>query len=153
MARKLGSTVSNRAVNNEMVKLARDCQSAVNGAILDALKNNWLVIAIIDDYTTVHSKHRPTNTKASTSIPMCTIVCRIFPSIQAVPNQSVEILHCSLGIDIESLINELTNIPSMHAFGKSFAENMPDWIRDIFFDPELVRHRLDTHSYHHSSDV
>ena len=107
----------------------------------------------IDDYTTVHSKHRPTGTKASSSIPMCTIVCRIFPSIQAVPNQSVEKLHCPLGIDNESLINELTNIPSMHAFGKSFTENMPDWIRDVFFDPELVRHRLDAHSYHHSSDV
>ena len=47
MARRLGSTVSNRAVSNEMVKLARDCQNNVNEAILNALENNWLVTAII----------------------------------------------------------------------------------------------------------
>ena len=162
MARRLGYTVSNRAVNNELIKLATDSQNTVNQAILNAVNNSWLVVAMIDDYTTIHSNHRPTSTKTSTFAPMCTIVCRIFPSIPAVPNQSVEKLHCPSGIDIESLdgnltfsslVKELTSILTMHTFSKSFSENMPDWIRDVFFDPEIVRHRLDVHPYQHSQNV
>ena len=93
MARTLGSNVRNRAVSNEMVTLVRDCPSTGNEVILNALQNNCLVIAIIDHYMTIHSKHRPMGTKVSSSIPMCSIVCRIFLSIQAALNQSVEMPH------------------------------------------------------------
>ena len=116
-------------------------------------KNRCLVVAMIDDYTTIHSAHRPSDSKASFASVMCTIVCRIFRNIPAIPNDTLDRLHCSSGIDIPTLTEEITRLSSMHFFGRTYSENMPDRIRESFFDPEFVRHRLDAHSYHHSENV
>ena len=95
--RRLGS----RTVSNEVVKLAHLNRESVDRAIIEAMENEWLIVAIIDDYTTIHSTLRPTDGKASSACSMCTIVCRIFPGIPAIPNQSIEALHCPSGIDLQ----------------------------------------------------
>ena len=84
---------------------------------------------------------------------MCTVVCRVFPDAKAVPLTTIEEVHCPSGIDIPLLKKSLTSPSMMEAFGNVFVNSMPQWIREHFFDPEHVRHRLDLHSYHHSQNV
>ena len=78
VTKRFGCTVSNRAVSNELTKLASGCKDTVDQAILNALNNKWLVVAMIDYYTSVQSKQRPTNPKASSSTAMCTIAFAAF---------------------------------------------------------------------------
>ncbi len=85
--RTLGTTVSSRTVKNEVMKLANQNRRVVDSAIMNAM---------IDDYTTIDSYHRPTDNKASTFHAMCTIVCRIFPSVPAIPITSLESLNSLL---------------------------------------------------------
>ena len=151
--RTLGTTVSSRTVKNEVMKLANQNRRVVDSAIMNAIENEYLIVAMIDDYTTIHSYHRPTDNKASTCRAMCTIVCRIFPSVPAIPITSLESLHCPSVIDLHRLVADMISSSSMHQFSRPFSESMQEWIRESFFNLECVRHRLDVLSYHHSKNV
>ncbi len=63
--KRIGHTVGSQTVENEMRRLADKNPRAVDNAIALAAERGWLVICIIDDYTTIHAKHRPTNSTTS----------------------------------------------------------------------------------------
>ena len=116
---------------------------------MEGIGKERLVVAIIDDYTTIHSRHRPDGAKASAACVMCTMVCRIFPGIPAIPLSTIERLHCPFGIDVTSMTQEMPSLQTMNTFANVYTNTMPGWIRWTTFDPEQVRNHQDVHAYHH----
>ena len=88
-----GNSVCHKTLSSEISRLSNDNRETANAAVKNAIENKWLLIFIIDHYTCVHLTRRPTNQQTSSSINMCTIVCRIFPNIPGIPLKSTEELH------------------------------------------------------------
>ena len=49
------------------------------------MEKQCLLVAAIDDYHTCFSRRQPTDEQTSVNFPVCTIVIKKFPSIQAIP--------------------------------------------------------------------
>ena len=150
---KLGNSVCRKTVSNEVTRMALLNKIEVDKAVTTAIQNRWLLTLIIDDYTCIHSIHRPTSEQTSSAACMCTIVCRIFSDVPAIPLSTVEQLHHPNGVGIVDLVEEMTTLSSMHSYGQMYANAMPEWLRNTFFDPEYERHRLDVHRYQSSNNV
>eukprot|EP00795_Rhopilema_esculentum_P002552 gene2552-748_t len=148
----IGNTVCTKTLSNELRKLSVENEDVVKAIVQKAVENEWLIVLIIDDYTTVHTKHRP-KTNTSTAAKMCTIVCRVFPQIQAIPLTTPQNLHNPSGVDIELLKKTITNQKSMSKISKTFANCMPDWMKSHFFDPEFERNRLQAHMYRENDNL
>jgi len=41
----------------------------------------------------------------------------------------------------------------MHDISETYASQMPDWLTQAFFDPDLQRQRINTHQYCESDNV
>ena len=54
--RRIGNTVCSRTVSNELTRLSNDNLGNVKAAVQEAIEKEWLIIVIIDDYTTIHAK-------------------------------------------------------------------------------------------------
>ena len=52
---KIGNIVGSRTVSNEMTRLSNENARNVMEAIREALENEWLIVVIIYDYTTIHT--------------------------------------------------------------------------------------------------
>ena len=71
---KLGNSVCRKTVSNEVTRMALLNKIEVDKAVTTAIQNRWLLTLIIDDYTCIHSIHRPTSEQTSSAACMCTIV-------------------------------------------------------------------------------
>eukprot|EP00112_Aurelia_sp_Birch-Aquarium-sp1_P011368 Seg239.7 transcript_id=Seg239.7/GoldUCD/mRNA.D3Y31 product="hypothetical protein" protein_id=Seg239.7/GoldUCD/D3Y31 len=151
--RMIGHSVSSRTVSNEISRLAAQNSRAVDDELRQALENDWLVVGIIDDYTTIHTKRHPKDMNTSVANSMFTAVCRIFPDIKAVRTSSVTATHNPDGINIDALVKEITSLSSMHRLSQTYADTMPDWLKKTFFTAESERQRPMTDQYHHSENV
>ena len=150
---RIGNTVCSRTIANELRLLSGKNLANVLAAVQEAIDNEWLIVAIIDDYTTIHTNRRPTEQCLSNANTMCTLVWRIFKEISAIHVTSLSQLHNPNGIDAELLANELTSVSSMESIASTYASFMPCWIRNEFFDPESQRNRLMVHMYRQSDNV
>lgn len=150
--KKIGNTVCSRTVSNEIRRLSTENANTIKTVVEEAIERECLLVMVIDDYTTVHSKHRPT-VSTSSAATMCTIICRIFPDVKAIPLSHIEAFHDPYGINVENLQNEITGSTVMKRIGRTFSDCMPDWLIKTFFDPESERHRLQTHMYHESDNL
>ena len=108
---------------------------------------------MIDDYTTVHTKCRPDTGKPSAAKSMCTIILKVFKNIQAVYSFNPLTFHNPEAIDVTLLVNTVSGSSAMHKLACTYSSIMPSWIRSSFFDPELERSRLETHTYCDSESV
>ena len=63
--RVLGTSCCSMTVDWSLENFATTNLANVNSALDDAIKNEQLLILMIDDYTTVHSKRRPNDLKTS----------------------------------------------------------------------------------------
>ena len=70
----------------------------------EAIEQQSLLAMVIDDYTLVHTKGRPT-AATSTSASMCTIICRLFPDIKAIQLTPTKIFKTPQGVSIEEIEN------------------------------------------------
>ena len=122
-------------------------------AVKEAIGNELLIVIIIDDHTTIHTKRRPTDQSLAQASTMCTVVCRILEEIPAIPVASLTQLHNPEGLDSEYLSAELTSPSSMENIALAYASFMPSWIKSEFFDADSERHRLMIHMYHQSDNV
>ena len=109
------------------------------------MKNNWLLVLIIDDYTSIHAKRRPQGERESEAKSMCTIVVKAFKEIPAITMDHANFLHDPNGIDPESCQAIITSASCMHDESFSYASIMPDWLTQAFFNPKLQRQRLNIH--------
>ena len=116
------------------------------------MKKQCLLVASIDDYHTCFSRRRPTDEQTSVNHPMCTIVIKKFPSIQAIPVRADA--NNPSGINPEKVANFITGFENIKMITKkTCASAMPSWIRERFFQPEMERNRLSAHEYSQSTDA
>ncbi|KAJ7377771.1 hypothetical protein OS493_026907 [Desmophyllum pertusum] len=147
----MGHYCARRTVNNVVNTLSQKHGQSFEDFINEATRHKWLLVLIIDDYTSIHTKRRPQEERASEAKTMCTIVVKAFKLIQAVPVAQANFIHDPNGIDIE-----LCTSPScMHNISTTgtYASTMPDWLTQAFFNPELQRQRLNAHQYCESDTV
>ena len=116
--------------------------------------NEWFLVLIIDDYTTVHTHRRPTSSKSSSSNSMCTIVVKAFKHIKAVrlPKDITQVHH-QHGINLTSCQNLVTSSAQMSMLANTYSSVMPGWLTNQFFQPEIARSRLSAHDYCNNPNV
>lgn len=145
---QLGNTCSRRLMNNIRKSLSSNHRDDLQQFFADAIKNEWLLVLVIDDYTTIHTIRRPTQTKFSQANNMCTIIVKAFKEIPAIrrPND-ITLLHDPNGMNIEALLATITSPVQMSMLGNSYAATLPNWITDDFFNPVSQLDRLRDHQY------
>jgi len=120
----------------------------------EAIKNQWLLVLIIDDFTSIHTNRRPNEEKMSNVISMCTIVIKPFKHIKAIPlPKNINDIHDPAGVNIASCIRIITSPESMTKLGVTYASAMPEWLTKSFFNPESERYRLEEHQYSNDDSV
>ena len=90
---------------------------------------------MIDDFTNIHTKRRPSDQATSTARNMATILLKRFDDGSAIPVHKDTINPD--GICEDKLLQFSQNIFS--CVSTTFAMSMPYWIRATFFDPEMER--------------
>ena len=121
--------------------------------ISEAIIEQWQLVLIIDDYTSIHSKRRPKTDQLCHPKSMCTIVVKVFKNVKEIPRCSATTYHNVDGIDITSCVKTLSSSSSMYKLAFTYSSAMPAWIRNTFFNPELERHRLAVHEYNENDSV
>lgn len=149
----LGNTCSRRTVDLRLNQLTESRSACLESFINDAIHNKWLLVLVIDDYTSIHTKRRPEDQTVSEAKSMCTMIVKAFKQIPAIESNNVNSIHDSNGVDIESCINVITSPSTMHNLSNSYATIMPHWIRTAFFNQELQRQRLNAHRYCDNDNV
>ena len=149
----MGLSCARRTVNSIVNTMADNHYQSFQNFIQDAVKNKWLLVLIIDDYTSVHTKRRPQGEKASEAKSMCTIVVKAFKQIPAINVEEANFMHDVNGISITSCQDIITSASCMHNISQSYASVMPNWLTDAFFNPDLQRQRLNTHQYSENDNV
>ena len=138
-----GIATSKSTQRREMYKSSKSHDNLVREFITDATEKRAMLVFMVDDFTTVHTKRRPTNQKTSTASNMATLLLKRFHDGSAIPVSS-NIINPN-GIATSALTEFLDkSVPSLSA---TFASLMPHWVRSAFFDPEAERTRVDIHNY------
>ena len=150
--RAIGTACCSRSVDRVLTQYAASNKLTVDEAITMATRRKQLILLMIDDYTTVHTNRRPTSLQTSNANNMCTIIIKIFPSLDAIPMKKPEQVHPENGIDIDKLKNLICSNESMSKLGNTFSTCMPELTAE-FFDPLMERERLEAHDYCASADV
>ena len=150
----LGNSCSRRTISNSLNTLAQQHSSKVEAFLREAYTNEWFLVFIIDDYTTVHTHRRPTSSKSSSSNSMCTIVVKAFKHIKAVrlPKDITQVHH-QHGINLTSCQNLVTSSAQMSMLANTYSSVMPGWLTNQFFQPEIARNRLSAHDYCNNPNV
>ena len=140
------------AAHPQTVKLLTQSSSSTHSSnvltfIKSAIEKNQLIIFCIDDYHNIHTQHRPEAKTQTQAIHMTTLLLKVFPNVLAVPIHGNNELPKS-PVEVAEIKNFVTsNLPIL---SKPYAENMPDWVRAKYFDPEAERQRLLIHDYQHT---
>ena len=72
------------SVTSELNKLSNDHHNNLETFFSEVIKNEWLLVLIIDDFTKIHTNRRPNHQQFSNCISMCTIVIKAFKSLKAI---------------------------------------------------------------------
>ena len=149
----MGHSCARRTVNSVVCSMSETHYHSFRDFIKDAMKNKWLLVLIIDDYTSIHAKRRPQGERESEAKSMCTIGVKAFKEIPAITMDHANFLHDPNGIDPESCQAIITLASCMHDESFSYTSIMPDWLTQAFFNPELQRQRLNVHQYRENDNV
>ena len=149
----MGLSCARRTVNTIAKSLPENHCKSFKHFIQDAIENKWLLVLIIDDFTSIHTKRRPQADKASEAKSMCTIVIKAFKNIRAISVLQASIMHDVNGISINTCLQIITSASCMQNMSCSYASVMPNWLTEAFFNPELQCQRLNTHQYSENDNV
>ena len=145
---QLGNTCSRKTTKSKLNKLSNDHHDNLQKFFAEAIKNEWLLVLIIDDFTKIHTNRRPDHRKFSNCMSMCTIVIKAFESLKAVKKpKNISKIHYHEGINIKSCTDIITAPPSMTLLSTTYSNTMPQWLTKSFFTPDLERHILEEHLY------
>ena len=150
--RTIGTACCSRSIDRAMARYALSNKLNVDEAITTAIAQKQLILLMIDDYTTVHTSRRPSNLQTSKANNMCTIIIKIFPSLDAIFIKNPDDVHPINGINIHQLMNTVCSSETMSKLAHTFASCMPELTTE-FFDPLMERERLEAHDYCASADV
>ena len=98
-----------RRTVNTIASVSENHRKSFNHFIQDAIENKWLLVLIIDDFTSIHTKRRPQADKASEAKAMCTIVVNAFKNIPAVSVLQASIMHDVNDISINTCMQIITS--------------------------------------------
>ncbi|XP_065061436.1 uncharacterized protein LOC135688497 [Rhopilema esculentum] len=140
---KSGIAVSKSTQRRDFYKIAESHESLVKDFIADAIERKALLILMIDDFTNIHTKRRPTDHITSKARNMATILMKRFCDGSAIPVDQ-HVVNPD-GICQDMLLDFTTKMLS--SLSTTFASSMPYWIRTAFFDPEMERSRIEIHDY------
>ena len=143
--RQMGGSCCRRLAGNLLNHLSNSNHQKISELINDAIQHQ--LVLVIDDFTSIHTRRRPTTDKLSQSKSMCTIIIKVFKNIKAIPACLPSTYHCLQAIDIDACIKTVSGASTMHKLTFTYFSIMPSWIRASFFNAELERHRLATHEY------
>ena len=101
--RVLGTAVGSRSVKREIVNSAKNSSELLKEVVTEAIENEYLITLMIDDWTKVYTKRRPTDESTSVADNFCTIIIKVVKDIKAIPRTEVKTIHNPKGIDVESL--------------------------------------------------
>ena len=79
--RILGTTVCSRSVTREISHFSKNSSDLFNDIVKDAIENNYMVTLMIDDWTKVYTKRRPTDETTSVADNFCTIIVKVAKEI------------------------------------------------------------------------
>ena len=148
----MGHTLARRTVNNVVNTLSESHFKSFDDFITEATERKWLIVLIVDDFTSIHTKKRPQKDQSSEAKTMCTIVVKAYKEIPAIAVEQAVHIHDQNG-DIESCQKLITSASCMHDISNSYASVMPDWLTESFFNPELERQRINIHQYCDNDNV
>jgi len=80
----MGNSCARRTINNIIQTMSESHYLSLETFVTKAIDQKWLLVLVIDDYTSVHTKRRPLNEKPSEAKTMCTIVVKTFKVIPAI---------------------------------------------------------------------
>ena len=137
------------AAHPRTVKILTRSSSSHNSHVFTFIKaaiekNNQFLIFCIDDYHNIHTHHRPEAKTQTQAIHMATLLLKVFPEIEAVPQHGNNVLPTP-PVKIEDVKNYVAS--NLSSLSKTYAENMPDWVLAKYFNPEAERQRLLVHDY------
>ena len=92
----MGLSCARRTVNTIAKSLSENHYKLFKQFIQDAIENKWLLVLIIDDFTSIHIKRRPLGDKASEAKSMFTIVVKVFKNIPAVSVLQLRPVSCMM---------------------------------------------------------
>ena len=102
--RKMGGSCCRRLAGNLLNHLSNSNHQKISELINDAIQHQWQLVLVIDDFTSIHTRRRPTTDKLSQSKSMCTIIIKVFKNIKAIPAYLPSTYHCLQGIDIDACL-------------------------------------------------
>ncbi|XP_065051273.1 uncharacterized protein LOC135680946 [Rhopilema esculentum] len=140
-----GLTVHPRTARVMAKVVSFSYESLLQGWIEDAVYKRSLLVFMVDDYTNIHTMHRPTTEVPLSVSQKATLLLKRYDDIPALPVDEMSNVHNPVGVDEQLLLALLKE--KMPFLSMSFAEYMPDWIWKRFFDPESERNRLALHDY------
>ena len=89
--RGMGNSCSRRKLATLYGELADGNINKINELICEAIKQQWQLVLIVDDYTSIHRKQRPKADQIRQSKSMCTIATKVFKKSR--PFRNVSLLH------------------------------------------------------------
>lgn len=119
---------------------------------MEAIENEYLITLMIDDWTKVYTKRRPTDENISLADNFCNIIIKVVKDIRAIPRTEVKTIYNPKGIDVESLSVFLFSQSSFEKLSQSYVSTVPE-LSALFFDPLMERQRLEAHDYHAATTV
>ena len=138
------NSCARRTINNIIQSMSESHYLSLEPFVTQAIEQKWLLVLVIDDYTSVHTKRRPLIEKPSEAKTMCTIVVKTFKVIPAISIDHASTVHDLNGIDIEPCKGIMTSASCTHDIAKTYATSMLNWLTQAFFDPELQRQGINT---------
>ena len=90
-------------------------------------------------------KHRPEANTQTQTVHTTTLLVKVFPNIEAVPNYFLQPLLPANPVE-ESLMKKII-VEDMSTCSQTYASTMPDWAVEQYFDPEAEKQRVAIHDY------
>ena len=143
--RSVGSGCHPQTIRRVRRRLVADFGKSLSQAIKTASDQGQQIVLVIDDFHIMKDAHRSTESLYMRN--MCTAIVKIFPSVPAVRRQVDQVVHNPIGVSTQSCVDMIASDMNMIEFAKTYAESMPQWLAAVFFDPDMQRHRLETHMY------
>ena len=113
-------------------RLIANYEREIDEVINNAIQNQHFVIAIIDDFTSIHSHRRPDSERTSDAKCMCTVVLRVFPGIPAIPLVDGN-THLDPNIVLPGeLARQLTSDKYFHPLSSTYASTMSNAMTSHF---------------------
>ena len=146
-ANVLRDTVSISKVDKLVTQLSEGSAQSIDQVVNEAIKHEWQLVLVVDDYTAIHTIRRPLTTTLTHPKTMCTIIIKVFKNVPAIPAYPASSYLNPQAMNISSCINTVSGLQSMYRLTQTYASVMPAWITNTFFNPEFEIHRITTHNY------